>query len=345
MSILKKRIRIIAVSILAASMLLCGCGGKDNPSDMLQAGAEDYGEGKEEVDYELPGDSAKKLQELIDSYSAMRKEPEPIDETDAQDIIDQTDEDDQLDTTGNDTIGSDDDLERILAWMMDETKTTAQFNLVNGYTFDWDVYLKVLERAMRKDSIDGICVSTYGMTSAANSGTLVLGYDLPVSELKQIKKETRQLVRDAVNDLNLKGKSDLEIIVAVNDYLCDNNEYPPQDLAKYPGILEGYSPQSHTAYGLFKEHGAVCEGYGRACELLLGEYGIECINIWGDTAGGGHAWNMVKYDGAWYHIDACWNDGGGDRQQFLLVSDDYMEQSRTWDTTEYPVSVKNSFQW
>jgi len=342
---MRKRILSVLIAVTACLVLLAGCGGKDNPSDMLQAGADNYGEGKEEVEYELPGNTAKKLQELIDSYSAMRKEPEPIKEDEAQVIIDQTDEDDQLDTTGNDTIGSDEDLEKILAWMMDETKTTAQYTLVNGYTFDFDIYLKVLDRAMRKDSIDGICVRTYGMASSGNSGTLVLGYDLPVSELVRIKQETRQLVKDALSELNLKGKSDLEIIVAVNDYLCDNNEYPPQDLSKYPGVLEGYSPQSHTAYGLFQEHSAVCEGYARACELLLNEYGVDCINIWGDTPGGGHAWNMVNYDGAWYHMDACWNDGGGDREQFLLVSDDYMEQSRVWDTAEYPVSAKNSYQW
>jgi hypothetical protein len=342
---MKKRILSALIAVTACLVLLAGCGGKDNPSDMLQAGADNYGEGKEEVEYELPGNTAKKLQELIDSYSAMRKEPEPIKEDEAQVIIDQTDDDDQLDTTGNDTIGSDEDLEKILARMMDETKTTAQYTLVNGYTFDFDIYLKVLERAMRKDSIDGICVGTYGMAGSGNSGTLVLGYDLPVSELVRIKQETRQLVKDALSELNLKGKSDLEIIVAVNDYLCDNNEYPPEDLSKYPGVLEGYSPQSHTAYGLFQEHSAVCEGYARACELLLNEYGVDCINIWGDTPGGGHAWNMVSYDGAWYHMDACWNDGGGDREQFLLVSDDYMEQSRVWDTAEYPVSAKNSYQW
>ena len=342
---MRKRILSVLIAVTACLVLLAGCGGKDNPSDMLQAGADNHGEGKEEVEYELPGNTAKKLQELIDSYSAMRKEPEPIKEDEAQVIIDQTDEDDQLDTTGNDTIGSDEDLEKILALMMDETKTTAQYTLVNGYTFDFVIYLKVLERAMRKDSIDGICVGTYGMAGSGNSGTLVLGYDLPVSELVRIKQETRQLVKDALSELNLKGKSDLEIIVAVNDYLCDNNEYPPQDLSKYPGVLEGYSPQSHTAYGLFQEHSAVCEGYARACELLLNEYGVDCINIWGDTPGGGHAWNMVKYDGAWYHMDACWNDGGGDRVQFLLVSDDYMEQSRVWDTAEYPVSAKNSYQW
>ena len=343
---MKKRIWSVILVVLSCLALLAGCGGNDqNPSDMLQAGSDGYADGKEEVEYELPGSSAKMLKELIDSYSAMRNEPEPIEEEEAQSIIDETDEDDQLDTTGNDTIGSDDDLERMLAWMMDETKTTAQYTLVNGYTFDMDVYLKVLDRAMRKDSIDGICVRTYGMSGATNPGTLVLGYDLPVADLVRIKQETRQLVKEALSELNLKGKSDLEKIIAVNDYLCDYSEYPPQDLSKYPGILGGYSAESHTAYGLFKEHSSVCDGYGRACQLLLSESGVECINIWGDTPGGGHAWNMVRYDGAWYHMDVCWNDGGGIREQFLLVSDDFMKESRTWDESEFPVSAKNSYQW
>ena len=339
------RVLSVFLVIIICVAVVVGCGDSQSPSETLQAGADNYAQGKEEVEYEIPGNSARILQDLIDSYTAMREEPEPIGEKEAQEIIDQTREEDQLDTTSNDTIGSDDDLEKMLAWMLDETKTTAVFTLSNGYTFEWDVYQRALDRAMRNDSIDGICVSSYGMSFQGGGGTLVLSYDLPVSILVSMKQETRKLVRVALDELNLQGKSDLEIIVAVNDYLCENNEYPVRDMAKYPGSLQGYAPESHTAYGLFKDSNAVCEGYSRACELLLSECGIDCINIWGDTSEGGHAWNMVKYDGAWYHVDVCWNDVGGVRKQFLLVSDDYMKESRIWDTAEYPVTAKTSYQW
>ena len=72
---MKKRIWSVILVVLSCLALLAGCGGNDqNPSDMLQAGSDGYADGKEEVEYELPGSSAKMLQELIDSYSAMRNE-------------------------------------------------------------------------------------------------------------------------------------------------------------------------------------------------------------------------------------------------------------------------------
>ena len=331
--------------LIVCSMFTCACSNDaNNPLDLLQTASNQYDEGKEVVDYELPGSSAEMLNKLIDEYSARRGMPEPMKEEDAQGIAEGTDEDNQLDTTGNDRIGSDDDLEKMLSWMLDETKVVANYTPVNGYSVKRSNYEKSLERAMRKDSIDGICVSSYGMYIVGTTGTLVLEYELPVEELIRIKDETRDLVKDALNHLKLNGKSELEIITTVNDYLCDNNEYPDADIQKYPGNLEGYSPLSHTAYELFKEHDAVCEGYSRACELLLSEYGIECINIWGDTTGGGHAWNMVKVGDAWYHLDTCWNDGSSTRRDFFLLSDDDMSQTRTWDTAEYPISAKTKYQ-
>ena len=63
---------------------------------------------------------------------------------------------------------------------------------------------------------------------------------------------------------------------------------------------------------------------------------------------GGHAWNLVRLDGEWYHMDVTWNDGGAEwdenaRSAYLLVTDDFMRQSRVWDEAVYPASAEEAY--
>jgi len=46
-----------------------------------------------------------------------------------------------------------------------------------------------------------------------------------------------------------------------------------------------------------------------------------------------HAWNLVKVDGSWYHVDVAWNDPSPDRagyagHAYLLLSDNAMGSRR-----------------
>lgn len=65
---------------------------------------------------------------------------------------------------------------------------------------------------------------------------------------------------------------------------------------------------SFTAYGAIVEGKAVCQGYALALRLLLSYVGIDSMVITGAAGGTPHAWNVVMIDGAWYHVDATWND-------------------------------------
>ena len=71
--------------------------------------------------------------------------------------------------------------------------------------------------------------------------------------------------------------------------------------------------EKSTAYGALVEGSASCEGYARAIQLLLDLQGIDCCIVTGDATNAagesvGHAWNQVRIDGEWYHLDATWND-------------------------------------
>lgn len=66
----------------------------------------------------------------------------------------------------------------------------------------------------------------------------------------------------------------------------------------------------HTLYGALVEKKAVCDGYATAMQYLLGRVGIECLMVYGsdgENEGENHAWNMVKIDDEYYHLDVTWD--------------------------------------
>lgn len=60
-----------------------------------------------------------------------------------------------------------------------------------------------------------------------------------------------------------------------------------------------------SIYGVFVNKKAVCAGYAKAMQYLLNLCGIECLYVTSDT----HAWNIVKLEGDYYHLDVTWGDG------------------------------------
>ena len=72
-----------------------------------------------------------------------------------------------------------------------------------------------------------------------------------------------------------------------------------------------------TICGVFLNEKTVCEGYARAYAYLLQKCGVECAECAGmltREGGGGHAWNIMKLDGDYYHMDVTWGDSSNTNQ-------------------------------
>lgn len=67
---------------------------------------------------------------------------------------------------------------------------------------------------------------------------------------------------------------------------------------------------SQNIYSVLVNKVSVCAGYAKATQLLLQKLGIECIYVTGSTVdtGQSHAWNIVKIDENYYHVDTTWGD-------------------------------------
>lgn len=95
---------------------------------------------------------------------------------------------------------------------------------------------------------------------------------------------------ECVND----SMTDVEKALAVHDYIILNNTYDTT-----------YS--NYTAYDALVTQKSVCQGYALAYEYIMSNcLGIDCTMITSDSMN--HAWNYIKIDGKWYHVDLTLDD-------------------------------------
>lgn len=47
-----------------------------------------------------------------------------------------------------------------------------------------------------------------------------------------------------------------------------------------------------------------------------------------------HAWNLVKIDGNWYHVDTTWEDGNPGK--YVSLTDDEMRKDHKWEQGGLP---------
>ena len=81
-------------------------------------------------------------------------------------------------------------------------------------------------------------------------------------------------------------------------------------------VYDGSNTHAHSAYGALVQGKAVCEGYAKAFQVVLRRAGIQSFLITGSSVNPstgkseGHAWNAVRIDGKYYHVDVTWDDQG-----------------------------------
>lgn len=118
---------------------------------------------------------------------------------------------------------------------------------------------------------------------------LTLNYTASATEWEKQQAYVQSVTEPVV--AALADASDYDKVLGVYTYLIDNTVY---DLS-YRGM---------TIYELFHDHRAVCEGYARAAQYLLNQLGVETLIVDGEN----HAWNIVRIEGEYYHMDVTWGD-------------------------------------
>ncbi len=142
--------------------------------------------------------------------------------------------------------------------------------------------------------------------------------DILAAELEKAVKE----ITDRVT-----ATDPYEIELQLHDLLCESVEYS----------TDTSNPFVYTSYGALVNKSAVCEGYSRAMQLLLGRFGIQSVTVTGVAGGEGHMWNAVNLHGEWYHLDATWNDStiGSVSHEYFNITDEVISIDHTFNKNYY----------
>ena len=200
---------------------------------------------------------------------------------------------------------------------------------------------RIIESYLRKnDYINGTIANwRYGYKGYENDVTLNLTFNYLTSLDQEafIESEVGRITKNIIKPT----MSEAEKVKAINDYIVLNSTYSYNS-----------STTPHAVYAILNEGKGVCQAYALLAYRLLREAGFEVRYVTG-WAGEAHAWNLVKVDGQWYHLDTTWNDplfsaSSGDMTDYIsyeyfLISDSEIAQDHKIDAFGYPNATSDRF--
>lgn len=177
-----------------------------------------------------------------------------------------------------------------------------KFTLVLHFDFVEEDLKSVLERAfdeaVAKNDYIAFSIVRYGMSYRSIANYAEVTFDVDFHTDINEEAEISDAVQQVLLDLQVWHKSPQEKVRAVHDWMVANVEY---DLGKS-------RRSAHDA--LYGEKRTVCQGYVLLCFAMLSELNVETriINGFAGKQGEHHAWNMVKVQGQWLHLDVTHDD-------------------------------------
>ncbi|RUL49812.1 transglutaminase domain-containing protein [Lysinibacillus antri] len=194
---------------------------------------------------------------------------------------------------------------------------------------------------MKDDYLNGTLSSwKYGYRGYGNNVTITINLVYLTTPQQEVFIQSE--VERIVDEIITPSMTVTEKVKAINDYIVLNTTYSMHS-----------STTPHAAYAILNEGKGVCQAYALLAYRLLQKAGIEARYVTGESRGIGHAWNLVKVDGHWYHLDTTWNDptfadGSIDRSDYIsyryfLIPDQVIFQDHIIDDNGYPAATSERF--
>ncbi|KWU59362.1 S-layer protein [Bacillus mycoides] len=174
---------------------------------------------------------------------------------------------------------------------------------------------------------------SYGLSGSPGNYTFTLKITY-----RETKEQTEYVMKQAkaiVSSIIQVGMDDHEKVKAIHDYVVKHVSYDT-------------SYKAYTAYEALANRSAVCQGYTLLTYQLLKEAGIENHFVVGTGDGQPHAWNLVKIDSKWYHLDTTFDDPVPDVQgrvtySYFNLSDEQIAKNHVWNRGDYPQATTNYY--
>jgi len=179
---------------------------------------------------------------------------------------------------------------------------------------------------------------------------LQINYVFSKFNISAVKKRTYENIQKVLNLMDVKGDdSDLVKCRKIHNFLIKNIVYQYEALCDPKSYFDAY-----TIAGVFNEKKAVCDGISKAFKFLCDYVGIENVVITGTSSlesvgdNVNHAWNIVKINGIYCHIDVTWDmcisqQCKCNRYDYFLIPDAWIEKDHKYQMLYNCSSITNSY--
>lgn len=152
-----------------------------------------------------------------------------------------------------------------------------------------------------------------------------------------ILKTAKEVIASEIKD----GMTDYEKELAIYNWQVAYAHLDEGNLSAIPSTED----DSHTPYGLFKQHTAICVGNATTFQLFMDLLDIDC-KIIHSTEQGEHAWNLVCLDGDWYHVDVTFDGSSNDTPCYTCfnVPDSVKQEAGyPWNAEDFPAATATKY--
>jgi hypothetical protein len=143
-------------------------------------------------------------------------------------------------------------------------------------------------------------------TINGKTSKIILAYTVNWGETATQRTAVESFAQSKVNELGVSSMNDFDKVKTLHDFVVnyasydftEKNAYPYQIISSKTGICQAYA-------GLFY---MLCKKANVDTRIVIKGDGYDTSK--GKTSKGtiDHAWNLVKVNGNWYHVDTTWDD-------------------------------------
>ena len=172
----------------------------------------------------------------------------------------------------------------------------------------FDNLSKLMPEAVGMDDYLRFNLDSWRIAASGYPGDVTVNLEVRYLTTAQDEARLNERLAEELPAILSGATDDLSRIRAINRAISDR--------LAYDEALREYSAVSGWLDGL-----TVCQGYAllthRMCEMA----GIPSRILTGTLDGGAHAWNLVRVDGQWLHLDVTNNDASRSDRYFLVADD------------------------
>ena len=194
-----------------------------------------------------------------------------------------------------------------------------------------------------------------GMSKGLFGQKLHFQYLYSRNEIERLRRELEDIAAEVIAERINDHQSEYDKALVLYDFLKTRAVYNTAATAAFnPLALSAEVQESFSVVGALINGACVCEGFAKAYQFLCDRAGLECTVISGEiqtpAISGPHAWNIVKINGYYHHVDVTLDSQSVTRPErgyfYFGLDDDTIRRNHIWNEDQYvkcPVAPYNYF--